>query len=68
MEWFSWILNLIAIAGLVLVAKDKKEGIYYYFIANTAFCAVALNEGMYQIAIMFALYVYPCIKALKEWK
>lgn len=68
MDAFTWAIAAIAVCGLILISKDKREGLYYFLIASTAFCAAALNFEMYPMALMFALYVYPCIKGLREWK
>lgn len=68
MTIFSWIVAVIALAGTVLNARQRKEGFVLWIISNSFFCWFNFCIGSYAQSCLMAVYTALAIYGLIQWQ
>lgn len=64
----TWILFFLSLVGTVLNVWQRREGFYFWVIANLGWIHVDMSKGIYAQAVQMAIYVVMAIYGLSVWK
>jgi len=67
-ELFTWIITGLSIIGVILNAKKKVSGFYFWMIANFSWIIIDLHKEVYAQAMLFGFYFIMCFYGVYEWK
>lgn len=66
--YFTWLLTLASITGVVLNIRKRRECFYIYAVTNLSWCCVDLWYGIYPQAALFAVYFGLALWGIVAWR
>lgn len=66
--YFSWILALVAIIGVVLNIQKKSSGFIFYTVSNIGWVLVNMHHKLYAQVFLFAVFTTLSIYGWINWK
>jgi hypothetical protein len=67
MEYLSWILVALSLAGNVFVIKKNVLGQYLWAVGNVGWIVFDLSLGAYSQAFLFTVYLGMCVWGIMAW-
>lgn len=67
-EWFWYIFTIIAIIGTHYNSSKNIKGFYFWIVANIALLIQTLIVGVYNLSILYAIYLFYSIRGIYKWR
>lgn len=67
-ELISWLATLLSVIGVILNARKKVSGFYYWSVANVCWIVINFSQAMYAQAALFVFYFGVCIYGIRAWR
>lgn len=68
MTYFTWILTVLSIIGVILNIKKHHRCFYIWAFTNASWAVVDAIQGIYAQTALFAVYFGLSIWRIWEWK
>lgn len=68
MTLFIWALTALSIIGVVLNARKKISGFYFWAVANVFWAVVNALQGQHAQAVLFGFYFVASVYGIWVWK
>lgn len=65
---FTWILTALSMIGVVLNARKKVSGFYFWWFANVGWVAINLRNEQWAQAVLFGFYAVACLYGILKWE
>jgi nicotinamide riboside transporter PnuC len=67
-EPVTWVLTVISIIGVILNARQRIEGFYFWMIGNAGWVVVNVIAGIPAQAVLFGFYFLMCFYGVYTWR
>lgn len=63
----TWALTLLSMIGVVLNARKKVSGFWFWAVANAGWVAVNYRQGLWAQALLFGFYFMVSLYGIWAW-
>lgn len=67
MTLFTWLLTALSMIGVVLNARKKVSGFYFWGITNICWMIINADQGQHAQAVLFGFYTVMSLYGMWAW-
>jgi nicotinamide riboside transporter PnuC len=65
---FTWTLTALSMIGVILNARKRVSGFWFWAVANAGWVIVNYWQGLWAQAVLFGFYLLACLYGIWVWR